>query len=137
MCPSWVGWVGGQTRGREPRTPRPGSARRSVPAGARRRPDRCLGQRRAHQPHRTEHQERSPAVDAPGRLTAAHVVPAGPLAVWARQDRGTCRQRGEGDWQVDRKIQRQLDSTSSPPSTGPLPAATAPTAAQTPTAVPR
>ena len=36
-----------------------------------------------------------------------------------------------------RKIQRQLDWTSSPPSTGPLPAATAPTPAHTPTAVPR
>ncbi len=35
------------------------------------------------------------------------------------------------------KIQRQLDSTSSPPSTGPLPAATAPMPAHTPTAVPR
>ena len=36
-----------------------------------------------------------------------------------------------------RKIQRQLDATSSPPSTGPPPAATAPTPAHIPTAVPR
>jgi hypothetical protein len=36
-----------------------------------------------------------------------------------------------------RKIQRQLDSTSRPPITGPLPAATAPTPAQMPTAVRR
>ncbi len=36
-----------------------------------------------------------------------------------------------------RKIQRQLDSTSSPPSTGPPPAATPPTPAHIPTAVPR
>ena len=69
--------------------------------GTRRRPSRCLGQRRAHQPHRAQHQDRSHTVDAPAgppavALTAAHV--AAP-----RQDRHACRQGGEDDGHIDQE----------------------------------
>ena len=74
----------------------------------------------------------TPSMRQPGRLPAR--APPGPLP--GRGKIGTAAARtAKMTGRLIRKIQRQLNSTSSPPSTGPLPAATAPTAAQTPTAV--